>query len=187
VIETIVLRTLAVLSMLMGSTLAVRAVVIATAGDPAENWKRLVARLALALALLYVGRLAWLRPRGRAQRFRRKALRLVAFLARPELQREHAESAPSVSLAEALLADWAAMRGQLEAPELRDAFAADERADLATLDVVVSRMAPGVPDRAGSADELAVLASDPAWQAIRAAAAGTLERFAARAGAAHQG
>lgn len=144
---------------------------IAADGQP---WQRLVARALFAVVLLWLARLAWRRPAGRAGRLRRRMLRLIAVLARPDLQREWAESSPSTDLAEALLADWRRAAAVSDA-DIAAAFPPDEARDVvalrADLEILAARLPPG-DGAAGS----------PAWADIVDCARKTHDALARKMG-----
>ena len=166
-LETLALRALALASIVLAGAVAWSA--LASEG---EDWRRLLARALFAALLLWLARLAWRRPQGRAARVRRRVLRLVGVLARPELQREWAESSPSTDMAEALLADWDRATNVAEAA-LAGAFAPDELAEILELRKDVTSLAGRLPVRDAAATS--------AWTDLVRRAAVTHESFVARA------
>ena len=120
------MRALALLSALLA--ILVASSVAAGSG----SWRQALAKILFALLLLALARLAWKQPLGRAERARRRVLRLVAIALSPELRRTWSESTPSTDPDEALLAD---LRAALAAPAelLAAAFDAEELALVAAL------------------------------------------------------
>ena len=120
------MRALALLSGLLAI------VVASSAAAGSRSWLQALAKVLFALLLLALARLAWMLPRGRAERARRRVLRLVALVLSEDLRRTWAESTPSTDPDEALLSD---LRAALDAPPelLAAAFDAEELALVGTL------------------------------------------------------
>src|SRR5436190_19433740 len=131
-LETLSMRALACLSALLALLVAVS---LATGSG---SWRQALAKLVLAALLVALARLAWRRPLGRAERARRRILRLVAVLVSPELRRQWAESTPATDADEALHAD---LRAALAAPPsiLAQAFGSDELPQVAGLRAALER------------------------------------------------
>ena len=165
--ETLVMRALSVLSLALAGIVA-WSLLAAGAG---QDWRQALAKAAFALVLLALARLAWRRPLGRSERLRRRVLRLLAVLARPELQSEWRESTPSTDLVDALLADW---RAAVRVPpaDLDAAFGPESGARVRALAEDIETLAADLPSGPGGAGH-------PAWARITERARVTQEVVAA--------
>jgi hypothetical protein len=174
---TVALRLLALLAFILAATVLARAAGLLLGGDPQEGALRLIARLAWGAALAWVGWLAWRRPRGRSERLRRRVLRVLAVLASEELQRDYAESTPSVPAPEALLADWERAILPVLRPAEPEVVTPAERSELAALDRDLVALREALPSARDAEQGLAILRADPAWRAVRERAAATAGRL----------
>jgi hypothetical protein len=138
---------------------------------PGEDWLRTLARGLFAAVLLGLSHVTWRVPAGLPQRFRRRTVRLLSMLARPETQAGWAESTPQVGLAEAFADDWTALARQRAQWGPR-AFSAAEMERLAVFDAALEAAGPALL-RTPSLGVRALQATHE-WQALCGAARSTL-------------
>lgn len=173
-------RSLAVLTGLAGLVLAATAVAWATA--PGASLGRAAALGALGLTLLHGARAAWRAPSRLPGRHRRHLLTVLSVLASEQRVREYAESCPGVSCVEALRHDWERLAAALDDGELAGAFDDLERSELTVLQADLEPLLTELArEDAAPEDELARVADDPRWAAIRVRSQRALERFRERA------
>lgn len=168
------MRILAVAAWLLAAFALARAADLVIA-QAETSPMRLLARLAWAAALAYVGWRAWRAPRRRHEKTRRRVLGLLEVLSDPELQRAWAETAPQVSVTAALLGDFERATRSLD-HEAGGPFPESARRELLAVRSAALECERSLPPEDDPAAALGLL-EHPTWQDLVERAASARERL----------